>query len=104
MKENMTGELKDNTTPFMPCPFVYANGKKCGGYIKQVEFIKCGVVFTLNQNGDIISVGVETPRYHVHLYCSEKEGHGGIRGHSEQMKVWYDDLPKELVEKIDNLI
>ncbi len=34
-----------------PCPFVYANGKRCSGRITRVEAYKADLAWELNQNG-----------------------------------------------------
>ena len=85
----------------MKCPFVYANGKNCKGYVESLKIVKPNVIVTLNENGKVIGISIE-PKYHVHLKCSEKDNHAGCMSpDSEQMKIWYNDLPEDLRKQIE---
>ena len=85
----------------MRCPFVYGNGKKCNGHIDQLEINKADISIGLNEKGEILGVSIKS-RYHVHLYCSERGNHAGyIRPHSDKMKVFYQDLPEEMRNKLE---
>lgn len=87
----------------MQCPFVYSTGKRCKGYIKSLELIKVNLHIELSEDDKVTSISFNPPRYHVHLYCSEKGNHAGtMRPHSEQLKVWWNDLPKEIKEQIES--
>lgn len=84
----------------MKCPFVYANGKNCQGYINNLELPKADVSVILNDIGDIQGIFV-SPRYHVHLHCSLKGNHAGhSRSCPDSMKVWFGDLPKAIQGKL----
>ena len=89
----------------MQCPFIYANGKRCKGYVKFMKLIKANIELKLDENGKIIGFHI-TPnhRYHVHLYCSEKGSHSGAgRQHDWRMKVWWNDLPEEFIEEFEKI-
>ncbi|MCK4377686.1 MAG: hypothetical protein KAV97_05695 [Actinomycetia bacterium] len=86
----------------MKCPFIYANGKQCNGYIHQIEIIKTDICITLDNDNNIEGFDFYPSRYHVHLYCSEKGDHSGaMRQHDERMKIWYSDLPDSIIENIE---
>ena len=77
------------------CPFVYANGRVCGGRITRVEAYKADVTWTADKH-ERWSFDF-TPRSHFHLFCSEKGNHAGFgRADPEQMKFWSDTLPDRL--------
>lgn len=79
----------------VPCPFIYANGKKCPGHVVRIEGYKADLEWKLKEEG--WSFGCSSPRSHYHLFCSEKDNHAGVRGSdSEKMKFYYDQLPPTL--------
>lgn len=79
----------------IPCPFVYASGKRCSGHITRVEAYKADVVWELSPGGQW-EFGWD-PRSHYHLFCSEKGNHAGYkRQDNEQMKCYADQLPVEI--------
>jgi len=89
------------TTP-IPCPFVYAKGKRCTGHVVEVRVFKADVSWSLNKNtGEWEGPHIGQLRSHCHLYCSEKGNHAGFdRPDSEQMKFFPDQLPEELFKLI----
>jgi hypothetical protein len=78
----------------IPCPFVYANGKRCAGHIVRVEAYKADLSWVLGDDG-VWHFSYDWPRSHYHLFCSAKGNHVGFgRPDSEKMKVRF--LPDEL--------
>ena len=77
------------------CPFIYGNGRRCGGSIVRVEAYKADLVWTLDARG---IWGFDfRPRSNYHLFCSEKGSHSGYaRPDSDRMKFYYDELLDEL--------
>jgi hypothetical protein len=59
-----------------PCPFVYANGRKCTGHITHVEAYKADVSWRPDGEGNW-RPSIGEPRSHYHLFCSEKGNHAG---------------------------
>jgi hypothetical protein len=84
----------------IPCPFVYANGKRCTGHVVRVEAYKADISWGLNtETGEWEGPHVGQPRSHYHLFCSEKENHAGYaRPDSERMKFYLNQLPEELLK------
>jgi len=79
--------------PTVPCPFVYANGRRCPGQIVRVEAYKADLAWSLQSDGTW-SFQWDRPRSHFHLFCSEKGNHAGtIRGDDSRMKFYLDRLP-----------
>lgn len=79
----------------VPCPFVYANGRRCTGHIVRIEAYKADLVWQADAEGswhfDF------RPRSHYHLFCSEKGNHAGYRRQDPiDMKDWLDRLPEPL--------
>jgi hypothetical protein len=71
-----------------PCPFVYANGKQCTGYVYRWK----------TYGGDRF----ETARK-VRLWCSEKDDHEGAVSSwagKERMEFHPDKLPKAIREAV----
>jgi hypothetical protein len=84
----------------VPCPFVYAKGRKCSGHIIRVEAYKADVTWTPDQDGRW-RPSVGAPRSHYHLVCSEKGNHAGWRGEDDpRMKCYLSQLPEGL--KLEN--
>ena len=84
----------------IPCPFVYARGKRCTGHIVRVEAYKADLWWDFKDGQWVFSYG--RPRSHFHLFCSEKGNHAGYpRRDSDQMKFYGDHLPDELVEAMN---
>ena len=83
-------------TAKIPCPFVYANGKKCAGYIERVEAYKADIEWAVDADGKwVFRVGA--PRSHYHVFCSAKNNHAGwMRPDNYQMKFYLNDLPDTL--------
>jgi len=85
----------------IPCPFVYANNKRCSGRITRVEAYRGDLAWALNQNGRW-EFGWGPPRSHFHLFCSLKEDHSGFKRPADyRMKCYFDELP-EALRKIIN--
>ena len=84
----------------VPCPFVYATGKKCTGHIVKVAAFKADLEWTLKDDGTWSSY-VGQPRSHYHVYCSEKGNHAGYdRPDSEKLKFYLGELPDGLPSSI----
>lgn len=82
----------------VPCPFVYARGKRCTGHVVRVEAYKADLEWTLGADGTwTFSTGA--PRSHYHLFCSEKGNHAGtLRHDDDRMKFYLDQLPDKLLK------
>jgi hypothetical protein len=84
------------TTNSIPCPFVYANGKSCTGYVTRVEAYKADISWYQRTDGSW-KFDWDRPRSHFHLFCSEKGNHAGAySGDDPRMKFYLDQLPDEL--------
>ena len=80
----------------IPCPFVYANGKKCTGHVDRIEAYKADIIWSPDKDG-IWGCSIGEPRSHYHVFCSEKGNHAGYgREDAPKLKFYYSDLPKEL--------
>jgi hypothetical protein len=80
----------------IPCPFVYAKGRKCTGHIVRVEAYKADITWTPDGDGRW-RPSIGAPRSHYHLFCSEKGNHAGYgRSDSDQMKCYPNRLPDGL--------
>ena len=80
----------------IPCPFVYAKGKKCTGHVVRVEAFKADIAWRLGDD-DEWHFGVGQPRSHYHVFCSEKDNHADIRSQDDsQLKFYYEHLPEQL--------
>ncbi len=81
----------------IPCPFVYADGHRCSGFIVRVAAYEADVEWYLDEQGRwTLSV---TPNRHYQLFCSEKGNHAGLQSDSTQLKFRPQDLP-ERVQRI----
>jgi hypothetical protein len=85
----------------VPCPYVYAKGKKCTGHIVQIEAFKADLSWDWSEDGKW-SLTVGEPRSHYHLYCSEKGNHAGY-GRPDALKFHYQDLPPALQKAISKV-
>jgi hypothetical protein len=84
------------TTSTVPCPFVYAKGRKCPGYITHVEAYKCDVSWGQDADGNW-RPHVQEVRSHYHLFCSERGSHAGIGlPDNGRMKFYLNELPDGL--------
>jgi hypothetical protein len=99
MKNNVPSpDTRPAASPEVPCWFTYASGRRCKGHIVRVEAFKANLTWTRRDDGSW-TFGWGQPRSHYHCYCSEKGNHAGYgRPDSEQLKLYYDQLPKELCE------
>ena len=80
----------------VPCPYVYAKGRRCTGHIVGVEAFKADLSWTRQEDGSW-SFHYSEPRSHYHLVCSEKGNHAGWgRPDAEAMKFDFRELPPEL--------
>ena len=97
----MPAEMHDVNVPkTVPCPFVYANGKRCTGHVVRVEAYKADLLWTCKDGRWFLRFS--EPRSHFHLFCSEKGNHAGYpRRDSEQMKFYWRHLPEELREALE---
>jgi hypothetical protein len=76
----------------IPCPFVYARGRKCPGHIVGVSAFKADIQWTPDGEGKW-RPDVGRLRSHYHLHCSESahaENFG--RDDSPRMKFWLEEL------------
>lgn len=79
----------------IPCPFIYANGKRCTGRIIRIEAYKAEIIWDRTESGKW-AFGF-APRSHFHLFCSEKNNHAGsLRPDNPQMKYHWRQLPDEI--------
>lgn len=77
----------------IPCPFVYANGKRCPGHVSSIQAFKADIAWGFRDGKWGFSV--DHPRSHYHVYCSEKGNHAGI-GREDALKFYRDKLPAEI--------
>ena len=76
------------------CPYVYADGKACGGHVVRIEAYKADLEWDYADGGWRFA---SFPRSHYHLYCSEKGDHvGHKRRADDRMKFFLDQLPDNL--------
>ena len=80
----------------IPCPYRYAEGKKCPGYITHTVMYKADLEWSINESGQW-TLNFTQARSHVHLSCSEKGNHAGYRKPDDaQMKFYPDKLPPKV--------
>lgn len=80
----------------IPCPFIYANGKKSVGLVVKVEAYKADLSWVRQEDGTW-EFGRSNPRSHFHLFCSLKGNHAGYdRSDDPRMKLYGDQLPDDL--------
>lgn len=79
----------------IPCPYTYANGKRCPGYVAGVERYHVTAEWTYDVGADRWELGVWDDGTHFHLFCSEKGNHAGVR-REDALKLWGRELPEEL--------
>jgi hypothetical protein len=85
----------------IPCPFVYANGKRCAGHITKVEAYKADLSWDLQADGTW-KFEWGPPRSHYHVFCSAKGNHAGYeRQDDPRMKFYVDKLPDGLWEAMN---
>ena len=84
-------------TEVVPCPFTFANGRKCPGHITRVEIYKCDVTWAPHEDGKW-RPSVTEVRSHYHLFCSEEGGHAGTSQPDDNsgMKFYRKHLPDSL--------
>lgn len=83
----------------IPCPFVYANGKRCTGQVVKIETYKADLEWKLQDDGTWHFL--HGPLTHYHLFCSEKSNHAGYIGpDSDQLKFYADQLPDEVADVV----
>jgi hypothetical protein len=61
----------------VPCPLVYASGRKWPGHITHVEAYRADVTRSPDVDGRW-RPSVGEARSHYHLFCSEKGNHAGV--------------------------
>jgi hypothetical protein len=59
-----------SSSPHIPCPFVYANGRACSGHVVRFESYKAHLAWSRNAEG--IWNFAFRPRSYFHIFCSEK--------------------------------
>jgi hypothetical protein len=80
----------------IPCPFIYANGKKCVGLVVKIEAYKADLSWVRQEDGTW-EFDWGNPRSHYHLSCSLKGNHTGYdRPDDPRMKFYFDQLPDDL--------
>jgi hypothetical protein len=70
--------------PKLACPFIYANGRKCRGFVDGMRLYGGDTVYNAKK---------------VRLWCSEKHDHAGVVSTwvaKERMEFYPDRLPKEI--------
>jgi len=77
----------------LPCPFVYANGKRCKGHVRRVRaYGRAG------RNGLIRPEKVRKYRF----WCTEKDDHAGMPGGGYEGKIrmefYPDQVPTEYLD------
>ena len=81
----------------IPCPFVYARGRRCTGHVIRVEAYKADLAWIFNADSGRWEFRWGRPRSHFHLFCSEKGNHAGYPARdSDKMKFYFDQLPEAL--------
>lgn len=86
----------------IPCPFVYANGRRCTGYVTRIEAYRADLSWDRQPDG---SWRFEwgRPRSHFHLFCSEKGNHAGTQRRDDpRLKFYLDQLPDEVAAVISS--
>ena len=89
----------------VPCPFVYADGRKCKGHIIKVEAYKADLEWEFEKlyqrkwSGATLWKFSFGPRSHYHLFCSEKGNHAGP-GREDRLKYRFSELPKKIKDVI----
>lgn len=84
----------------IPCPFVYANGKRCVGHITRVEIYKSDLSWAPTDDCRW-ELQIRRARSHFHLFCSEKGNHAGtLRRDDARLKLYWDQLPEALRQKL----
>jgi len=96
---------QENTPPSakparIPCPFIYANGRTCAGYVVRFEVYKADLSWTTDADG---AWNFQfRPRSHFHVFCSDKGNHAGFRRQDPNtLKFWFDTLPEEIQQIIE---
>jgi hypothetical protein len=92
------GDTERGASDHIPCPFVYADGRRCNGYVARVEAYKADVTWDLAAG----RIDVARPRSHYHLFCTEKGNHAGTR-RQDALKYYPDQLPEPLLRAMDAL-
>jgi len=86
----------------IPCPFRYADGKRCTGHIIRIEVFKADVAWEEGTDGEWHVTW--DPRSHYHLFCSEKGNHAGYKKRDDyRMKFFWCELPEEVQEMLDSM-
>jgi hypothetical protein len=96
LDRSLTREGTESMSGKIPCPFVYANGKRCTGEVVRVEAYKADITWGPGDDGKW-RPAIGQPRSHYHLFCSEKDNHAGYaRQDDGRMKFYFDQLPADL--------
>ena len=80
---------------------MYADGRRCSGYVVRIEAYKADLAWTVRpQSGWSLNLRL---RSHFHVFCSRKGNHAGLRRHdASTMKFYYDQLPEALRRIVDS--
>jgi hypothetical protein len=81
----------------IPCPYVYARGRKCTGYVVKVAAFNADIEWRFNDGEWKFSAGC--PKSHYHVYCSEKGNHAGAIG-DDALKFYFQNLPEQIAAVI----
>ncbi len=87
--------MSEPDTPPIPCPFVYANGKRCRGHVRRAKAFGPKRMF-----------GGRLPRENVRkyrLWCTEKDDHAGVVSSfegKERMEFYPDELPAATLDAL----
>jgi len=103
----------------IPCPFVYAGGRACKGHVVDawqkwrngrdglfVHWIwREGKWVDLEDNSDVFDAnGFVFPGWHavshIHLVCSSKNNHSGIKPDDPRVKTWSLPQPKAITKDV----
>ena len=78
----------------IPCPFVYANGRQCGGFVRRAR-----AYGPTRRDGIIERAYVRKYR----LWCTEKDDHAGILStptSKNRMEFYPDQLPQGVEDRL----
>ncbi len=92
-------DIGETDASMIPCPFVYAGGKRCKGHVVAIEAFRVDLRWNKTPQGWTFNRG--QPRSHYHVYCSEKGNHAGhARDDSSQLKLHPSEMSPELLKLI----
>jgi hypothetical protein len=75
----------------VPCPFLYANGKRCKGTVVRVEQYRVTVGWSYDEDGAwTLDWGEDGRGTHFHLFCN------AVSEHNPPVKLWPREMPAAL--------